>query len=273
MADLRANIPEFRTPIIDVKTGMIDPVWWQFFIKLFDRTGAEQGSDGGGVIIDITILKKLVDQIYGLSIGQAIQPPFKQKEYPETLAQLPQRAAAPIAFPFDVPTHGLQYDPALHAVATPTDSGFMSAADKTKLDSIAGTTSNFMVYQSVAQAIPAGVITFMTFTTKVFDDTTEYLTGTSQFVAANAGTYVFVTGVTGTQATATYRQVGLYVNGAQRTVMQERSPSIGGVALCGTSGPTKLAAGDAVRISYFSTLADNTLAGQAITYFGGWRIK
>lgn len=273
MADLRANIPEFRTPIIDVKTGMIDPVWWQFFIKLFERTGSENGSGGSSIIIDITILKKLVDQIYGLSIGQAIQPPFKQKDYPETLVPIFQRAAAPIAFPFDVPTHGLQYDPALHAVATPTDNGFMSAADKTKLNSLTGGPTNFMVYQSAAQAIPASTQTLVTFTTKVFDDNSEYSIVTSQFIPALTGTYVFSVGIGGSQVAATSRQVSLFVNGVQRVVMQEDTGRQGNSVLAGCSGPVKLTAGDIVRISYFTGIAENLTVGQPFTYFGGWSIK
>lgn len=44
--DTKLNVPTIRTPFIDPKTGQVDPVWWQFLIRLFTRTGSEAGIDG-----------------------------------------------------------------------------------------------------------------------------------------------------------------------------------------------------------------------------------
>jgi hypothetical protein len=37
------NIPDVGVPFIELKTGRISPVWWQFMIALFNRTGAIGG--------------------------------------------------------------------------------------------------------------------------------------------------------------------------------------------------------------------------------------
>jgi hypothetical protein len=38
-----SNIPDFGAPFIDIKTGRISPIWWQFMITLFKRTGDTTG--------------------------------------------------------------------------------------------------------------------------------------------------------------------------------------------------------------------------------------
>lgn len=37
------NIPDVGAPFIDPKTGRISPVWWQFMLALFNRSGATTG--------------------------------------------------------------------------------------------------------------------------------------------------------------------------------------------------------------------------------------
>lgn len=60
MADLKANFPDIRTPFINSATGQIDPVWWQFLLSLFTRTGLEPGSSGSDNAHAITLLQQAV---------------------------------------------------------------------------------------------------------------------------------------------------------------------------------------------------------------------
>ena len=143
---------------------------------------------------------------------------------------------------------------------------------QTLLD-VPGSISNFMVYQSVAQAVTATTQTPITFTSEVFDDNSEYSVVTSTFSPIFAGTYVFSAGIFGSQAAATRRQLSLYVNGVVRAIMQDSTGNTGACCLAGCSAPVNLSAGDLVIISYYSGIAENTAASPTGTYFGGWRIK
>ena len=134
------------------------------------------------------------------------------------------------------------------------------------------TKSNFMVYQSAAQAITAATPTTVLFATKVFDVTTE-VSATGVFTAGTAGYYMFSAGFTGTQAVATTRYLALYVNGVERARLQGVNGVTGVPCIAGAVVPIQLAAGNTVTVVYYSALADTGVVGQVNTYFGGYRLQ
>ena len=67
MANNKTTVPDFSTSVINPVTGSVDPVWYQFFIKIFDRTeligtpvtnviGADPIVSSGGVTPIISII-------------------------------------------------------------------------------------------------------------------------------------------------------------------------------------------------------------------------
>lgn len=171
--DVRANIPDFNTPILG-PDGRVNEIWWRFLLQLFNRTGGEQGSDGGTIEI-ITLDNAAALDSYTVNPGAAILGQLMLEALQQAQVQLLRQAAQQDVPPVsvlrrleaqpelvpvmrrsdavsDVPialqrqcgcdcadpvaSHGLQYDPDLHALATPSAAGFMSAADKAKLDSL-----------------------------------------------------------------------------------------------------------------------------------------
>lgn len=147
-------------------------------------------------------------------------------------------------------------------------------AEMRKVILLSSSVSNFMAYQSVAQAVGAAAFTTVSFQTEVFDDLNEFNAGTYTFVPAAAGTYAFVAGLRGTQGAATDRISVLFVNGSERVRLYQSNTAAGlNTIAAGCSGPVNLAAGDSVQIRYYTTIADTLVTGQANTYFGGWRIK
>lgn len=268
MAD-KVTIPNISAPFL-MPDGQISVVWFQYLIGLLRQTNDP-------VIPELDALILLVRSINGQSnatvdIPQSFSASSASLIDPGAYCAPAIKAPAQV-FLGDVPAHGLQVDEALHALATTTLAGFMSAADKAKLNTIPGSISNFMVYQSVAQAVPGGAATPLTFTTKLFDDNTEYSIATSQFVPAISGTYVFTACVTGTQGAVTRRQLAVLVNGVQTLILQDSNGNTGACSIVGCTGPVKLVAGDIVQIAHLTNIADTTVATQSRTYFGGWRIK
>lgn len=167
--------------------------------------------------------------------------------------------------------HGSRAGGALHAEATRTVAGFMSAADKTKLDYISS--SNFYVYQlASAQSIAAATFTILNFDTVGFDDTGEFDMATDTFSPDIAGHYVFNGSVYGTQGATANRALDLYVNGTSVRRLAQRN-DVGTSALGGSSGPVALSAGDLVTLRYFTSIADITSNQANATFFSGWRIK
>lgn len=65
MADLSANFPDIRTPFINSQTGQIDPVWWQFLLSLFTRTGMEPGASSSDNAAAILLLQAAVALLQG----------------------------------------------------------------------------------------------------------------------------------------------------------------------------------------------------------------
>lgn len=319
MSVIPLQVPDIGTPLFDLRTGVMNPIWFQYFQILVLRTGGESGSDDGDFAAEILVLQKRATDVEGADASLMPVHIPRIDPVPSDIAVIP---IAEDSIPGPVSVHGQQYDPSLHALVTASSDGFMSASDKAKLDGISGTpvtsvsgtapivssggstpvisiipatpsvpgsmsaadkakldgivggaTSCFMVYQNSPQAISIGTQTAINYAAVVFDDTSEFSLGLSAFVAANTGTYVFNAGVAGSQTTATRRQVSIYVNGAQRIVIQDATGNGGNCSMSGTSGPMKLTAGDQVQVRYFTSIAENTSPGQIFTYFGGWRIK
>jgi len=265
MSDIKTDLPIYNTPIIDSR-GNINEVWWRFFAVLLTRTGGASGTDSGSN-------QRLINSAWSL-INSKVDPVYKDPTSQIiALMQEPQASTRKSEAPQDVQSHGLQVDDALHAVASSASSGFMSSADKAKLDTIPGSISCFSAYQTSNQTITAATQKVITGYTKLFDDNSELSTTTSAFVPALAGTYVFSGGVCGSQAVVTARLVSIFVNGFQRCTLSNNSATSGQAVALGTSPPIRLAAGDSVTLVYFSSLADVTTAGQNTTFFGGWRIK
>lgn len=129
MADVTTNLPDFSTAIVNAQTGAIDPAWFQFFMKLFDRTGGAGGTNG---MQDHVLLNDVV-AFLGSAIGVPNEKPvpvFGDDTVPAL--RLPQQFLTG-----DVSAHGLQTDDQHHAPVTSTLNGFMLAADKVKLDGMA----------------------------------------------------------------------------------------------------------------------------------------
>ncbi|WP_439684864.1 hypothetical protein MNJPNG_04980 [Cupriavidus oxalaticus] len=168
--------------------------------------------------------------------------------------------------------HGNRSGGALHAAATTVTAGFMSAADKTKLDGLASV-SHFLAYQSTLQAIGAGVSTTIVCDTEVFDGNGEYNPATGVFTAAATGTYFFSGRVHGTQGSATVRVIFLAVNGTIVCRMAQTGAETGNGVLSGDSGLVQLTAGDTVVMQYLTGIAENTTTGAALTNFSGWRVR
>lgn len=136
-----------------------------------------------------------------------------------------------------------------------------------------GAVSNFYVYKTALQAIGAAAYTAVNFDTALFDDLGEFNVATGTFTAAHAGFYVFAGGIEGQQGAVTRRILGVFVNAAERVRLQDGTGHTGTCMIGGASAPIKLAAGDAVRLYYYTGIAENTLFSQQTTYFGGYRIK
>jgi hypothetical protein len=129
--DTNANVPDFSVSVIDQNTGRIDPVWYQFFLKLLIRTGGENGSDSAA-------LRKAIKSLEGLNASQvgiaAASAALRDLALGTQAVYVPPKTQPTNLG--DVPAHGLQVDEQLHAVVTAALAGFMSAADKVKLDGV-----------------------------------------------------------------------------------------------------------------------------------------
>lgn len=113
-----SQVPDSGTPIFDAK-GYIDPVWHQFFFSLLQRTGGTAGVDAAA---ETKRTDLLVKQSTDMQLLEASHVPFALAE---------EMTDDGYAW-----NHGVQYDPAHHAVATVNDNGFMSSLDKQKIDGI-----------------------------------------------------------------------------------------------------------------------------------------
>jgi hypothetical protein len=74
-----------------------------------------------------------------------------------------------------------------HAAATPSSAGFMSAADKNKLDQLGKTI--VYAYATAQQSIPASTTTKINFGAELYDTNAEFAHTTGTFTAKTAGFY------------------------------------------------------------------------------------
>jgi hypothetical protein len=134
--------------------------------------------------------------------------------------------------------------------------------------------SNFYVYKNTQQSISAEDESQVTFEASLFDDLGEFDASTNAFVASEAGTYTFTSMINGNTASTVIKAVDLYVNGTWALRLYQSNNEPGGTNAGGTSGPYKLAAGDAVAIYYYTSVADTLLAdNSAACRFSGYRIR
>lgn len=142
MSDIETDLPFYNTPLLDAH-GNISEVWWRFFAILLTRTGGTVGIDPVPEQANLNDVRALL----------ASMVPTLQKSNADSLLALAPEAV-PLqkasAIPDDVPTHGVQVDPSLHALVTGTQAGFMSSADKSKLDGI----SSGAAVSSVGASLP-----------------------------------------------------------------------------------------------------------------------
>lgn len=119
---LSSQVPDPGTPIFD-KGGYIDPVWHNFFSTLLRRTGGSVGIDASDA-----------PALQGALPGTDLVLPFEPS--PLHSVESASRSVSDAAPEVPAPTHGQQNDPILHDIVTITANGFMSAADKIKLDAM-----------------------------------------------------------------------------------------------------------------------------------------
>ena len=167
--------------------------------------------------------------------------------------------------------HGVRGGGTQHAIATTATAGFMSAADKVKLDTLG--TSDFRAYRSSAQAIGASTFTTIVFDTQEWDDLSEYDPTTGVFSPVATGRYTFFAGIHGTQVAAAIRLISIFVNGTETVRLQQSDANTGNGLIGGGSGTITLTAGDSVTLRYFTSIAENTSTGSATVWFSGFRVK
>lgn len=134
MMDVKSNIPDFQTPFL-TSDGRVNEVWWRFLLQMFNRTGGFAGLDGA-------LLQQLVADAEGLLASTNPQPADTPPNFGlEALLRVPLAFQPKSLGPESglTPHHGKQDDPEQHALATPSFAGFMSAADKTRIDQLEAT--------------------------------------------------------------------------------------------------------------------------------------
>lgn len=106
MSNYGANIPDYSVPLID-QNGSINQIWWQFFVAMFNRTGAAQGgnlTDANDLSSSLDIqwspaqdfsrliedMQAQIDTIQGRSDGPAsgLLLPTEQADYAAALGRI-----------------------------------------------------------------------------------------------------------------------------------------------------------------------------------------
>lgn len=192
--DTKSIIPIPDAPLVN--GNRITEVWFRFLLQLFNRTGGTPGGDLTKVIRDINDLQADVEgQNYGAAIASLqaalsdVPPDVLTSALIEVTAarvadmqaqieSLVWSASTPGAEPpadvlalvvrdeppADVFVHGSQAGGDLHSVATQSIAGFMSSADKLKLDTLPNITVSPVAITAdiVAQNSTADVNIFST---------------------------------------------------------------------------------------------------------------
>jgi hypothetical protein len=177
--DTKAIIPIPDAPL--VYGDRITEVWFRFLLQIFNRTGGGEGSDITRVLRDISDLQQSIEsQDFGAAIA-SLQSALVDAPADVPSAALIDSVAARLADmealndpngaqvvfdspPEDVFTHGSLEGGALHSLATATVAGFMSSADKSKIDLLPATFFSPVSLTSdvVAQNTTADVNVFST---------------------------------------------------------------------------------------------------------------
>jgi hypothetical protein len=135
----QANFPDVGAPMTDPKTGRVSMAWFQLLLALFNRTGGASGSTGSESVGEVLqLLQSLVAPAYAPELSHQIS------DVEAALSALATALRDPEPESF-VPTHGIQDAPDLHALATSSAAGFMSSADKAKLDGLSATVEDKFV--------------------------------------------------------------------------------------------------------------------------------
>lgn len=125
-----------RTPIplqqiaFLTSSGRVSEPWRQYLLALGDSNGNAGGGDLGPILVALAELRQQDAATVAATLLPRDEEVIAQLLMPAPRT-LEQRDEAP------VPTHGVQDDETLHALATSTLAGFMSAADKARLDALA----------------------------------------------------------------------------------------------------------------------------------------
>lgn len=136
------------------------------------------------------------------------------------------------------------------------------------------TMSAFRAWNSASQSISASTWTKLVYGTKLFDALEEYNAARGEFMPIYDGFYEFSAAVHGvpTANSQAARVLCLYVNGAERTRLQEDTFVANQSSMCGMSGLLKLSAGDIVTFYYNTSIADTTYNDQTMSWCSGRRV-
>jgi hypothetical protein len=193
------NLPPPQVPFVDT-SGRVSTVWWQFMLTLFNRTGGTQGSDASD-------LEALIAELTGDLHSVAVPVVQQERSTPPdvvtaTITQGTPPESVTVLFPVgDTPDdslgHGAQPGGEFHDVATQSVAGFMSAADKQKLDNgafgaLSASGNDALRYINTAgQSVPSSTTTVLNGWTKAYDRLgANFNAATGTFTAPVAGYYV-----------------------------------------------------------------------------------
>jgi hypothetical protein len=136
------NFPDVGAPMVDPKTGRLSTVWFQLLLALFNRSGGTGGDSSSGDAAHIAELFQQIESLVPVNYSPALAIRIADVEAALSAFAASIRDSEPESF---VPTHGIQDASDLHAVATQTANGFMSSADKAKLDGMSATVEDKFV--------------------------------------------------------------------------------------------------------------------------------
>jgi hypothetical protein len=124
------DLPNIREPFIDPRSGQISRPWWIWLQQLMARVGGAGGTD---ISVIEALVRQLIKDVVALE-RVAIDNPQGQINAGLALQIEELQAFAGSLYR----GHGFWEDPDMHAAATTSAAGFMSASDKITLDGLAG---------------------------------------------------------------------------------------------------------------------------------------